>query len=88
MCLDNGRPTIDIRLAIGALIVKHKMKLSDRDVVAMIQENIYIQYFVGFSSFNPEASFDPSLFPDTACAGQALCGASCGDAKADGRGEV
>lgn len=62
MCLDNGRPTIDIRLAIGALIVKHKMKLSDRDVVAMIQENIYIQYFVGFSSFNPEASFDPSLF--------------------------
>jgi IS5 family transposase len=62
LCEDNGRLTIDIRLAIGALIIKHKLKLSDREVVATIQENIYIQYFVGFSSFNPKAAFDPSLF--------------------------
>lgn len=62
LCTDNGRPTIDVRLAIGALIIKHKLGLSDREVVATIQENIYIQYFVGFSSFRPEAAFDPSLF--------------------------
>ena len=37
-------------------------ELSDRDVVTEIQENIYLQYFVGFSSFNPEPAFDPSLF--------------------------
>lgn len=62
LCSDNGRPTIDVRLAVGALIIKHKLSLSDREVVATIQENIYIQYFVGFSSFRPEAAFDPSLF--------------------------
>lgn len=71
LCTDNGRPTIDpdplgtgqvVRLAIGALIIKHKLGLSDREVVATIEENIYIQYFVGFSSFRPEPAFDPSLF--------------------------
>ncbi|MCB9222234.1 MAG: transposase [Ignavibacteria bacterium] len=45
---DNGRPTIDVRLAVGALIIKHKLGLSDREVVSTIRENVYIQYFVGY----------------------------------------
>lgn len=56
-----GRPSLDARLVIGALIIKHRLKLSDRETVQMIQENIYLQYFVGFSSFHPEAPFDASL---------------------------
>ena len=28
LCSDNGRPTIDVRLAVGALIIKHKLKLT------------------------------------------------------------
>jgi IS5 family transposase len=61
LCEDDGRPTIDVRLALGALIIKHRLKLSNREVVATIQENVYIQYFVGFTEFQVEAAFDPSL---------------------------
>lgn len=60
----SGRKTIDVRLVIGALIVKHKLKLDDRGTVAMIQENMYIQYFCGYHTFNPGQPFDPSLFVD------------------------
>jgi transposase, IS5 family len=56
-----GRGTIDTRVVIGAMIVKHILKLDDREVVHTLQENIYLQYFVGFSSFQTKIAFDPSL---------------------------
>ena len=56
-----GRPGIDARLAVGTLVIKHLKGLSDREAIQSIQENIYLQYFVGFSSFNPYPAFDPSL---------------------------
>ena len=58
------RLSIDIRMVIGALIIKHNLKLSDRETVAMISENIYIQYFCGLRSFQTELPFDASLFVD------------------------
>ena len=57
-----GRPTKDARLVIGAVIIKHKLCLSDRETVAQIQENPYLQYFVGLPSYQMEAPFVPSLF--------------------------
>ncbi len=36
--------------------------LDDRETVDQITENIYKQYFLGYSSFTNEAPFDPSLF--------------------------
>jgi len=59
---DTGRYGIDGRLAVGALIIKHKMKLTDREVIETIKENIYLQHFVGFKKFTTQAAFDPSLF--------------------------
>ena len=59
---DFGRPGISPRLVLGALIIKHKEKLDDRGVIAAIQENIYMQFFVGLKEFNPNPIFDPSLF--------------------------
>jgi hypothetical protein len=59
---NRGRPTKDARLVIGAVIIKHKLCLSDRETVAQIQENPYLQYFVGLSGFQMEAPFVPSLF--------------------------
>lgn len=59
-----GRLSIDIRLVVGALIVKHKLNLSDRETVDMIAENIYIQYFCGLKSFQTQKPFDASLFVD------------------------
>jgi IS5 family transposase len=57
-----GRPTKDARLVIGAVIIKHKLCLSDRETVAQIQENPYLQYFVGLPGYQKEAPFAPSLF--------------------------
>jgi len=57
-----GRPTKDARLVIGAVIIKHKLCLSDRETVLQIQENPYLQYFVGLSGYQMEAPFAPSLF--------------------------
>lgn len=59
---DQGRPTVDLRVILGALMVKHIEGLSDEDTIQYIQENIYAQYFVGLSSFQTGPVFVPSLF--------------------------
>lgn len=50
------------RVMIGALFIKHIMKLSDRDTIEMIKENIYMQYFLGLSGYTYNKVFEPSLF--------------------------
>ena len=57
-----GAEGINPRVAIGSIIIKHICDLSDRETVLQIQENMYMQYFIGFSSFSDEEPFDPSLF--------------------------
>lgn len=57
-----GASSINPRVVIGSMIIKHHCKLSDEETVLQIQENMYMQYFIGFSSFNNEAPFDSSLF--------------------------
>ena len=64
MTADFGRPGVSPRIVLGALIIKHKEKLDDRGVIAAIQENIYMQYFIGLEEFTPDPVFDPSLFVD------------------------
>jgi transposase, IS5 family len=59
-----GRPAISPRIVLGALIIKHLEKLDDRGVILAIQENIYMQYFVGLKEFTTQPVFDPSLFVD------------------------
>lgn len=49
-------------MLIGAVIIKHILNLDDRETVAQITENMYLQYFLGYSSYIKEAPFDPSLF--------------------------
>lgn len=59
-----GRVTINPRVVIGSLIVKHKLGLSDDEAVRTISENPYIQYFLGFREFLSEPPFSSSLFVD------------------------
>jgi hypothetical protein len=59
-----GANGINPRVAIGSMIIKHICSLSDRETVLQIQENMYMQYFIGYSSFSNEEPFDPSLFVD------------------------
>ena len=59
---DQGRPAHDARLVIGALIIKHKLVFSDEETVLRIQENPYLQCFVGFSCFQDKQPLTPGLF--------------------------
>lgn len=57
-----GAGTIDARIVLGALIIKHHEELSDEGTIESIKENLYMQYFLGLSSFKRDAVFAPSLF--------------------------
>ena len=61
---NSGRESIDVRMVIGALVAKHQLCLSDRDTVAMISENLYLQYFCGLKSFQSKEPFHPTVFVD------------------------
>ncbi len=54
-------PVKSFRMALGALIIKEKLEISDRETVQQIRENPYLQYFIGQSSYSNELPFDPSL---------------------------
>lgn len=57
-----GAEGINPRVALGSIIIKHMCNLSDRDTLLHIQENMYMQYFIGYSSYSNVPPFDPSLF--------------------------
>ncbi len=59
-----GRPCKDARIVIGAVIIKHKLSVSDEETVLQIRENPYLQYFIGMKGFQSEAPFAPSLLVD------------------------
>ncbi len=61
LSVTQGRPAKDARLVIGAVIIKHKLCLSDEETVFQIQENPYLQYFVGLPGYQMKAPFAPSL---------------------------
>jgi hypothetical protein len=61
---NTGRPGLNPRIVIGSLIIKHMCNLDDREAVDQIAENIYMQYFLGYTSFIKEPPFDASLFVD------------------------
>jgi hypothetical protein len=62
MSSDMGAPAIDARIVIGAMIIKHKLKLDDRETMETIRENMYMQYFLGLKEYVNEYVFDRSLF--------------------------
>ncbi len=58
---NNGRPALPVRVALGALIIKEKKKLSDEELVEDIRESAYLQYFLGYEGYKYEIPFDPSM---------------------------
>jgi len=57
-----GRPALNPRIVLGAVIIKHLCDLDDRETVDQISENVYMQYFLGYTSFCDVPPFDASLF--------------------------
>ena len=56
-----GAPALPFRMALGGLIIKEKLGISDRETVEQIKENPYLQYFICLHEYSNEAPFDPSL---------------------------
>jgi hypothetical protein len=64
LCDDFGSPIVPARVALGALLIKERLGLTDRETVATIQENPYLQFFIGSEEFSQERPFDASLMVD------------------------
>lgn len=59
--IEMGAPAKSFRTAIGALIIKERLGLSDRETVEQIRENRYLQYFIGLNKYSNEAPFEASM---------------------------
>lgn len=64
LCENSGQPIVPARTALGALLIKERMGLTDRETVEAIQENPYLQFFIGLEEFTQERPFDASLMVD------------------------
>ena len=58
---ETGNLAKPFRMALGTLIIQTRLGTSDWETVRQIQENPYLQYFIGLPRFQTKASFDPSL---------------------------
>jgi hypothetical protein len=56
-----GAPAKPVRLAFGSLYIKQRLGLTDEETVLQIQENAYMQYFLGFPEYSSKVPFDPSM---------------------------
>jgi len=55
-----GEEAYNVRVALGTLIVKERLRLTDEETAEQIAENPYLQYFLGFDAFRMGKIFDPS----------------------------
>ena len=59
-----GAAGINPRILLGAMIIKHKLNLTDEQTILIISENPYMQFFLGLEEFNPKPLFSATLFVD------------------------
>ena len=60
-CDDNGAAAKPARMALGALIIKERLGVTDRETVDQISENPYLQYFLGLSEYTDKEPFHHSM---------------------------
>jgi len=58
---DTGNPAKSARIALGALIIKERLGVTDRETVEQIRENPYLQYFLGLPEYKDKEPFHHSL---------------------------
>lgn len=61
MSTETGRRAFSSRIAFGSVFIKEFRNFTDEECVAEIQENPYMQYFLGLHEFRQEPLFDPSM---------------------------
>ena len=57
---DIGAPGKAIRIAVGSLIIKERLGLTDDETRDQIIENPYLQYFLGYDQYTTQPPFDQS----------------------------
>ena len=55
-----GRPGIRARYVLGTLILKHQFQMSDEEILQVILESPYCQYFIGLAKFTTTMPFEVS----------------------------
>jgi len=93
---DTGAPAHPARMALGALIVKQVLSCSDEELCRHVEENPYIQFFLGLKEFSEECPFGASTMvafrkrfseKDVSRINEMVLGMAKGDAgKGGGRG--
>ena len=58
--VNNGHPAHPARVALGALIIKQRLKCSDEWTVRHVSENPYLQYFLGLKEYTSKCPFSAS----------------------------
>ena len=61
MNTETGRRAFPSRIAFGSIFIKEYRNFTDVECVEEIQENPYMQYFLGLHEFQREPLFDPSM---------------------------
>lgn len=56
-----GNVAKPLRLALGALIIQTKYQFADRELVEMLTENPYFQYFIGLPGYQQEPPIEASV---------------------------
>jgi IS5 family transposase len=56
-----GAPALSGRIAFGALVIKERLGITDEETVNQIQENPYLQLFLGLHQYVEKPLFDPSM---------------------------
>jgi len=56
-----GAPAKSFRMALGSLIIQEISGYTDRETIENIQENPYLQYFLGLKSYQDKGPFDASM---------------------------
>lgn len=56
-----GAPAKSFRVALGALMIKEKLRITDEETVEQLRENHYLQYFIGMEGYRDEEPFDSSM---------------------------
>lgn len=57
---NNGHPAHPCRMALGALLIKQRLRCSDEWTVRHVSENPYLQYFIGMKEYGDRCPFGAS----------------------------
>ncbi len=56
-----GAPAKPVQPPRGGLFIQQRIELTDEETVEQIQENAYMQFFLGFAGYSSKAPSNPSI---------------------------